>query len=126
MKTRHNIGLLLVFPAIMAASPVAAQDASAGAIIFKRCSICHSVDPGKGPKIGPPLNGIVGRRAGTAPGFAYSPAMKNSDIRWTAGKLDAFMARPSAVVAGNRMAFGGIPDAGQRADLKAYLASLPK
>ena len=126
MKKRHNIGLLLVFPAIMTAGPVSAQDASAGSVIFKRCSICHSIDASKGPKIGPPLNGIVGRRAGTAASFAYSPAMKNSGILWTADKLDAFIARPSAVVPGNRMAFGGIPDAKQRADLKAYLTSLPK
>lgn len=126
MGRQGKMRFLLVFPAIMAACPALAQDASAGSAIFKRCAICHSIDPNKGPKIGPPLNGIVGRKAGASSGFSYSPAMKNSGILWSADKLDAFIMRPSAVVPGNRMAFGGIADAKQRADLITYLKSLPK
>lgn len=120
------IHFLPIFLASAWATPAPAQDASAGATIFKRCAICHSVDPAKGPKIGPPLNAVVGRKAGTAAGFAYSPAMAKSGIVWTADKLDAFIARPSRLVPGNRMAFAGIPDAKQRADLIAYLKSLAK
>ncbi len=123
VRTLHFLSILL---GASSAAPVLAQDASAGATIFKRCAICHSVDPAKGPKIGPALNGVVGRKAGTAAGFAYSPAMAKSGIVWTAAKLDAFITRPSGLVPGNRMAFGGIPDTQQRADLIAYLKTLTK
>jgi len=123
---RHRNWAFLTALAVMFAAPATAQDTSAGALVFKRCAICHSVDANKGPKIGPSLGGIVKRKAGTAPGFTYSPAMTKSGVTWTADKLDAFITRPSALIPGNRMAFGGIPDAKQRADLIAYLNSLSK
>jgi len=126
MGKAQNMSLGSAMLAVALSTPAAAQDADAGAVIFKRCAICHSADPAKGPKIGPALNGIVGRKAGTAAGFAYSPAIAKSGISWTADKLDSFIARPSGLIAGNRMAFGGIADAKQRSDLIAYLKSLPK
>ena len=126
MGKARKITLGSALLAVALSMPAAAQDADAGAVIFRRCAICHSVDPAKGPKIGPALNGIVGRKAGAAPGFIYSPAMAKSGISWTAEKLDAFIARPSGLIVGNRMAFGGIADAKQRSDLIAYLKSLPK
>jgi cytochrome c len=110
--------------AMMIASAAQAADAAKGKVVFQRCAICHKVDKNGGSGVGPNLFGIVGRKAGTAPAFSYSVAMKNSGITWTPDKLNAYVAQPSAVVPGNRMGFGGITDAGQRADLVAYLATL--
>ena len=102
----------------------AAGDSAKGKTLFQRCAICHRVEKGGGNGLGPNLFGIVGRKAGVAAGFNYSAAMKNSGIVWSADKIDAYVEHPAAVVPGNRMAFAGITDAGQRADVVAYLASL--
>jgi cytochrome c len=101
-----------------------AQDAGNGAVLFKRCAVCHSVKAGAGPSFGPVLAGIVGRKAGSQPGFLYSSAMTSSGIVWDAATLDAFIAKPQSVVKGTRMTFPGLPDVKDRADLIAYLATL--
>ena len=100
----------------------AGGDAAAGAAVFKRCAICHSVDPGKKTAMGPNLSGVVGRKAGTGE-FNYSPAMKDSGIIWTSEKLDAFLLKPTATVKGTRMAFAGLPQPNDRANVIAYLAT---
>ena len=110
--------------ASMAAPAFAAGDATKGASVFPRCAICHSNTKGAGNRIGPNLFGIVGRAAGTVPGFSYSTAMKSSGIVWTEDKLAAYAMHPAQVVSGNRMAFGGISSQGQATDLAAYLATL--
>jgi cytochrome c len=102
----------------------AAGNSATGAALFNRCALCHSATKGGGNKIGPNLFGVVGRKAGTYPGFSYSAAMKKSGIVWTPAKLDAYLAAPQQVVPGNSMPFAGIADAPQRADLVAYLATL--
>ena len=99
----------------------AGGNAKAGEQAFARCAICHSATKGEGNRIGPNLFGIVGRKAGTVPDFYYSPAMKSAGFVWTNDKLDAYLKAPQSVVPGNRMAFAGLPSAGQRADLIAYL-----
>jgi cytochrome c len=107
-------------------APATAQNAggnaAAGQAVFARCAACHAVTAGTN-RLGPSLFGIVGRKSGTAAGFAYSPAMKNAKITWTAGRLDAFLTRPSATVPGTKMTFAGIPSAADRANLIAYLAT---
>jgi cytochrome c len=110
--------------AAMASGAQAAGDASKGKTVFQRCAICHRDAKDAGNGLGPNLFGIVGRKAGTAAGFAYSAAMKNSGITWTTDKLTSYVEHPAAVVPGNKMAFAGISDAGQRADVVAYLATL--
>ena len=100
----------------------AGGDAAAGAAVFKRCAICHSVDPGKKTAMGPNLSGVVGRKAGTGE-FNYSPAMKGSGIVWTPDTLDAFLLKPAATVKGTRMAFAGLPQPNDRANVIAYLAT---
>ena len=99
-------------------------DVAHGKAIFQRCTICHRDAKDVGNGLGPNLFGIVGRKAGTIADFPYSPAMKNSGITWTTDKLNAYIEHPAAMVPGNRMAFAGIGDAGQRADVVAYLATL--
>ena len=101
-----------------------AADVTQGKAIFSRCAACHNVAKGGPNMIGPNLYGVVGRKAATKSGFSYSNAMKNSGITWINQKLDAYIAHPAQIVPGNRMAFAGIPDSKQRADLIAYLDTL--
>jgi cytochrome c len=102
----------------------AAGNAATGAALLNRCGLCHSATKGGGNKIGPNLFGVVGRKAGTYPGFSYSAAMKKAGIVWTPAKLDAYLAAPQEIVPGNSMPFAGIANAPQRADLVAYLVTL--
>lgn len=110
---------------MLAAAPAfAAGNAGNGAQVFARCAICHTNTKGAGNKIGPNLFGVVGRKAGTAPGFSYSPAMAAAGFVWTNERLDRYVMSPQLVVPGNKMPFSGLPSAGQRADLIAYLDTL--
>jgi cytochrome c len=119
--------LLTAFAAILAASTGGASraaDATAGAAVFKsQCSICHSVQAGRN-QVGPSLAGIVGRKAGTVPGFHYSPANKDSGVTWDEATLDRYLTSPKDVVPHTIMTYSGLKDAGKRADLIAYLATL--
>lgn len=117
-------GALAVATLLIATSAHAAGNASAGAALFNRCSICHSNAKGAASRMGPNLFGVVGREAGTYPGFSYSAAMKRAGFVWTPQRLDAYLQDPQKVVPGNAMPIGGISDAPQRADLVAYLAKL--
>lgn len=99
-----------------------AQDAEHGKTIFKACATCHATDHAN--RNGPGLEGIIGRKAGTVPGFGYSNAMKKSGIVWDAKTLDAFLESPQKAVAGNRMPFAGLKNPTDRTDLVAYLATL--
>lgn len=86
------------------------------------CRECHSFDKGDN-RLGPTLYGVVGRKAGTVPGFAYSDSLKSSGITWDVKTLDKWIANPNAVVPGNTMGaiFSGLPDAGERAKIIAFL-----
>ncbi|MBI1330720.1 MAG: c-type cytochrome [Alphaproteobacteria bacterium] len=112
----------------LAAAPASAGDAApdvaAGKGVFARCAICHDATKNGPNKIGPNLFGVVGRKAGTHAGFNYSAAMKNSGITWTADKLDVYLTHPAQVVPGTKMAFAGISNKTQRANLIAYLGTL--
>ncbi len=114
------LSLGLTMPAAQAADPLAA-----GRAAFKRCANCHQVGPGARSNFGPQLNGIVGRRAGAAPDFAYSPAMKQAGFTWDERRLAAFLRDPDAVVPGNRMRFWGLSSERQIADLLAFLRAMP-
>ena len=102
---------------------LASADAKKGESVAKQCNACHTFDKGGPVKTGPNLFGITGRQAGSVAGFNYSDAVKGLKP-WSAEQLDAFLTNPKAVAAGNKMAFAGIKDGGQRADLIAYLNSL--
>jgi cytochrome c len=101
----------------------AAGDARTGSALFSRCAICHSNAKGAPNRTGPNLFGVVGRKAGTYPGFSYSAAM-HAGFVWTPAKLTDYLASPQKVVPGNNMPFTGIADAKQRADIVAYLGTL--
>ena len=107
---------------LLAAVPALAQDAAAGKAAYAQCAACHSIDGNNG--VGPSLKGVADRKAGTFPGFRYSPAMKSATISWDEKTLDAFLAAPQKIVPGNTMPFPAIPNAKLRADLAAYLLTL--
>jgi cytochrome c len=87
---------------------------------FAQCQACHSAEPGKN-MIGPSLAGVIGRKAGSIAGFAYSNANKNSGITWTPEKLFQYLEKPQRVVPGTKMTFPGLPKGQDRADVIAYL-----
>ncbi len=100
---------------------VASADAKRGQTLFLQCRACHSLAEGEPHKVGPNLWGMFGRKAGLAPGFAYSEAVSGSDIEWSAETLNEWLARPSDFLPGNRMVFIGVKDPQDRANLIAYL-----
>ncbi|MEQ6333605.1 cytochrome c family protein [Sphingobium sp. MK2] len=127
MMIVRKIAGLTIPVAAMGAAPALAQagDAAKGKIVFARCALCHDVKPGP-KKMGPNLAGLFGRTSGTVAGFTYSPAMQKAQVRWDAKTLDAFLNKPNSVVPGNRMAFAGLPQAADRANLIAYLKAEAK
>jgi cytochrome c len=90
---------------------------------FVTCQTCHSGDAGVN-KIGPSLHGVVGRPAGSVPGYAYSTANKTSGITWTPEKLFQYLEAPQRVVPGTKMSFAGFSDPQTRADVIAYLKTI--
>lgn len=107
--------LCLALPAVA----LAAGDPARGEKVYERCAACHSL---AADRTGPHHCGLIGRRAGTVQGFEYSKAMKRSGIVWNERTLDRFLADPMKAVPGTSMGYAGIPEAGERRDLIAYLA----
>jgi cytochrome c len=117
---RHILAVMLVGG--LAATPALAQDDGQTAFNTS-CRTCHTMKEGDNRQ-GPSLAGIIGRRAGSLPGFNYSPSMKQSGITWDEATLDQFIANPEQVVHGNTMKpFGGITDAAQRKTIVDFLKS---
>tara|TARA_B100000678_G_scaffold174455_1_gene145484 strand:- start:464 stop:955 length:492 start_codon:yes stop_codon:yes gene_type:complete len=95
-------------------------DAEAGKKVFAKCMTCHSVDAGVN-KVGPSLHGVVGREAGSVADYSYSTANKDSGITWTPEELYVYLADPQATIPGTKMAFPGLKDPQDRANVIAYL-----
>lgn len=95
-----------------------------GANAAKVCAACHDITPAGANKTGPALAGVVGRTAGTHPGFAYSDAMKGFGKQWTLDELNTYLKDPKAAVPGNKMAFAGIKKQDDRVAVIAYLRSI--
>ena len=105
---------------------LASASAERGVESAKPCGICHNFEEGQGPKVGPDLYGIVGRRVASVPGFNYSPALKAKGGTWTFAALNTWLANPRADVPGTTMTFPGVPNDNRRADVIAYLNTLSK
>jgi cytochrome c len=121
---RFIAGGLLVL-GLLSALPVQAGDAAKGKSVFtSECAMCHS-NARNGPTIlGPTLFGVVGRKAGTVAGFAYSSGMKSAGFAWSDAQLAAYLPSPRALVAGTKMPYGGLKNPTKLADLIAYLDTL--
>ncbi len=115
--------------ALLGATMASAQDAENGAEVFKRCRACHDVGEKAKNKVGPILNGIIGRKAGTIDGFKYSDANLKAGADgwvWTEEKMMEYLLYPRAAMPGNKIAFAGLKDEMDRKDLIAYLKKFPK
>ena len=128
-RARHALLALAALAALGGVSgPIPAasaeRDAARGAIVFRKCYSCHSVDPAERNIPGPNLAGIVGRRVAAQRGYDYSPALRAlgaAGAVWDEARLDAFIADPVRAVPGSAMGERGIESAAERADLIAYL-----
>lgn len=100
-------------------------DAAAGEKVFALCRSCHVLDEGVN-RVGPSLYNVVGRPSGSVAGFSYSDANKNSGVTWTTDVLFKYLEDPKGFMPGTKMAFPGIKDAQDRANLVAYLESTKK
>jgi cytochrome c len=110
------LGLFL--DVLVGAAIAGGNAAETGRAIYERCAGCHSLEVNR---TGPRHCGLLGRRAGSAPGYEYSEAMKRSGIVWNAQTLDRFLAAPTEVVPGTTMTYAGVPDPAERRALIAYL-----
>ena len=118
MRLAFSLALLALVPSVADAA-----DAKAGEAVFRKCQACHAVGEGAQTRLGPPLNGLIGRKAGTEEGFAYSDAMKNAGWVWDEPIFKEYITDPKKKVPGNKMLFPGVKDETERDDLYAYLAS---
>ena len=111
---------------LLALPAYADGDAAAGARVFKKCQACHMIGEGAKNKLGPPLNNVLGRTAGTADGFKYSKQMFEAGeggLIWSQESLAAFLRDPKAMVKGTKMSFAGLKKDQDVADILAYLAT---
>lgn len=122
MKLLMSLGTGVVALAglAVASPPLLAQDTSAAPPAFAACRACHTVAKGGRNGLGPNLYRVVGRPAASAPGFAYSDALKGSKLRWDEATLSAFLTNPQKKVPGTRMPIS-TPDPAKRAAIIAYL-----
>jgi cytochrome c len=100
---------------------LASADPAKGQIVFLQCRACHSLEVAGPNKVGPNLHGVMGRKAGLAPGFSYSEVMSGSAVVWSVEALDKFLLRPSDFMPGTRMVFVGLRKPEDRANVIAYM-----
>jgi cytochrome c len=98
-----------------------AQDVMAGEMTFKKCAPCHAVGEDAKNKVGPILNGLNGRKSGTAEGYSYSDANKGSGITWSEAEFKEYIQDPKAKIPNTKMSFAGLKNEKEVADLWAYL-----
>lgn len=113
---------------LSAGSQAMAADAAKGAMIFKRCATCHTLEKDGANKQGPNLHGIFGRKAGTLPNYVgkYSDAMKSSGIVWTDETVGQYLENPKGFIPKNKMIFVGLKKPDDRANVIAYLKEATK
>ena len=117
---KRSVSGILAFVASVSAVH-AEGDAKAGATIFAQCSACHAVGAGAQNNVGPVLNGVVGRPAGSFPGYRYSSAMRKSGLTWDEATLTQYLHGPDKLVPGTKMAFPGVASDKDVADVIAFL-----
>jgi cytochrome c len=119
--------LILSALIVVASSATAlAQDVEAGKATFNKCMACHSIGPDAKNKVGPELNGLDGRKSGTAPDYNYSEANKKSGITWDEANFKEYIKDPKAKVPGTKMFFAGIKNEKEVNDLWSYVSQFDK
>jgi cytochrome c len=111
----------MAFALIAISAPAFAGDPEAGAKVFKKCQACHAVGEGATNKVGPELNGIFGRPAGSVPDYSYSDANKNSGIVWDHEIFAEYIKNPRGYIPGTKMTFVGLKKDKEIEDITAYL-----
>jgi len=120
------LSAFVVATSLTAASGALAQDAAAGKTSFNKCLACHAIGEGAKNKVGPELNGLDGRHSGTAAGYNYSDANKNSGITWNKDQFLEYIKDPKAKIPGTKMVFAGIKNENEANNLWAYVSSFDK
>lgn len=120
-----SFALSLLAGALIAAS-AQAQDVEAGQRSFNKCRACHQIGEGARNLVGPQLNGLIGRHSGSAEGYAYSAANKNSGLTWDEATFTDYIKDPKAKIPGTKMIFAGIKNEKEIADLIAFLKQYDK
>ena len=106
---------------LMSTTASLAQDSAAGEKVFAMCKVCHQIGETAKNAVGPVLNGLIGRKAGTHPGYAYSDANKNSGLTWDEPTFREYIKDPKAKIPGTKMIYAGLKDEQKTNDLLAYL-----
>ena len=123
MALRHALAAATLALCATAAAAQAGADAVRGRQLYEsRCIACHSIDASR---VGPAHRGVVGRKAGSVADYDYSPAVKASAVIWSARTLDRWLADPQKAIPGQKMNYT-VPEAGDRADIIAWLAQNPR
>ena len=121
-----TLSALVVVTSLATATGALAQDVAAGKTSFNKCLACHAIGEGAKNKVGPVLNGLDGRHSGSAEGYNYSDANKNSGITWNKELFLEYIKDPKAKIPGTKMTFAGIRNETEANNLWAYLASFDK
>jgi cytochrome c len=121
MKLIHVLSAAAAL-AFVSSSAIAAGDPEAGAKVFNKCRACHQVGPTAKNGVGPSLNGIAGRKSGSAEGYNYSDANKNSGLTWNEATFLEYIAGPQKKIPGTKMTFPGLPEEADRNNVWAYLS----
>src|ERR1700748_3638768 len=121
-----SLSALIILASAAASPPAPAQDVAAGKTSFNKCLACHAIGEGAKNKVGPVLNGLDGRHSGSAEGYNYSDANKNSGITWGKEVFLEYIKDPKAKIPGTKMVFAGIKNEKEANDLWAYVSSFDK
>ena len=126
MTHRNMLAALFGVSFSMSATLATAADIAAGEKVFKKCTVCHTLEEGGKKKIGPNLFGIMGRVSGTADGFKFSKAMAAAAVTWDVDTLTQYLTKPKEFIPGNKMAFPGLKKPEQIENVIAFIAENTK
>jgi len=113
--------VLIALLTLAGAGEVRAQDAAAGEKVFGVCKTCRQIGETAKNSVGPVLNGVIGRKAGSVPGYSYSAANKDSGITWAEATFREYIKDPKAKIPGTKMIYAGLKDEQKTNDLVAFL-----
>ncbi|MCZ8186783.1 MAG: cytochrome c family protein [Beijerinckiaceae bacterium] len=116
-----NRSIAILALTVASLAPAMAQDAEAGKSVFGQCRACHAVGEGARNGVGPQLNGLIGRKAGSVEGYNYSDANKNSGKVWDEATFTTYIKDPKGQMPGTKMVYAGLKDETRIANLIAYL-----